>query len=132
VTCPRPPQNRFIFITTPLPLLAILIVIITLKRPIALLSIISCVLSALLILLCIMHNWNEGNGLITTAFPEFAWLAYTSVIYYESGTIKRWRARSQRGQCPKCGYDLRATTNRCPECGTIKGSQAPTATFGDE
>lgn len=34
-------------------------------------------------------------------------------------TTRRRKKRLQKGLCPKCGYDLRATPTQCPECGAI-------------
>ena len=46
------------------------------------------------------------------AFLALILPATTSALF-----LKRQRRR-QKGQCSACGYDLRATGDRCPECGT--------------
>jgi hypothetical protein len=70
------------------------------------------------------RGWVSGKGV--TLFPpgsidsalgyEAWWLVILAMMTWTAG---RWIGREYRdvGLCPACGYDLRATPDRCPECG---------------
>jgi hypothetical protein len=53
------------------------------------------------------------------------WLISPTLAILPGFAASRWvrrRGRSARGLCARCGYDLRATPGRCPECGATVGA----------
>jgi len=52
-----------------------------------------------------IHFWQ-----LTSGFASCSFLCFMPPLY------KR-RRRRKRGMCVKCGYDLRGSSDRCPECG---------------
>jgi hypothetical protein len=62
---------------------------------------------------------STGNVSFDLRIPY--WLP-TSLTAISALVALRQRLRHERavGLCPTCGYDLRATPGRCPECGTVQ------------
>lgn len=56
------------------------------------------------------------------------WLLFAAMLFPPTAvqTIRIWRQSqaAKRGLCRSCGYDVRATPARCPECGTAGGGTA--------
>lgn len=52
-------------------------------------------------------------------FPHWSLVLATSLLPLGRLFLFCGRRKPEPGSCQTCGYDLRATPNQCPECGTI-------------
>lgn len=64
-----------------------------------------------------VRNGNRvGYGFLD--LPIAALMLYPLVLTRVIWRFLRARQHQRPGHCPACGYDLRASQHRCPECGT--------------
>jgi hypothetical protein len=70
------------------------------------------------------YEKRETSGQINAQWVAPFWfIALAAAALPLSWTATQWRSRIQErrrkniGLCPACGYDLRASPDRCPECG---------------
>ena len=56
-------------------------------------------------------GWSLGSILLVLALSA-------GPLYWLLTRVHPRERRERAGLCPSCGYDLRATPDRCPECGT--------------
>lgn len=67
-------------------------------------------------------GWSDNYQYTVIEFPFWA-LALTTVVVPVLFIFRRSKTQNRAGICGSCGYDLRATPDKCPECGTISPAQ---------
>ena len=67
-------------------------------------------------------EWDRDGSLLRWSFRVPYWFVVTVPAALPLARVRRRFCRAPYGAggvCPTCGYDLRATPERCPECGTV-------------
>lgn len=64
-----------------------------------------------------MQEWERRAGYIAGWIALFLAMMGVGLIIVEISRAVLRRQRLVAGLCRHCGYDLRASTDRCPECG---------------
>ncbi len=66
-------------------------------------------------------NWSIGGRTLVILHTPYWLPILLTAVPPSAGAARRLRRRrrSGAGRCRACGYDLRATPDRCPECGMI-------------
>jgi hypothetical protein len=60
----------------------------------------------------------ESGPMVAVQAPDWTLVLLFGILpAFKLRKILRVRSYRKRGLCPGCGYDLRATPARCPECG---------------